>query len=47
MVGGSAEVEHLEAVAFYEMKRAGLGASYLAELEAVMLIVCNSPRTIV
>lgn len=34
-----AETEHLESVAFYETKLAGLGASYLAEFEAVMQTV--------
>ena len=40
----SAESEHLESVAFYETKRAGLGASYLAEFEAAMSVICEFPH---
>ena len=38
------EVEHLETVAYYESKRPGLGATYLAEFERIMGIVCESPH---
>lgn len=40
----SAEAEHLESVAFYETRRAGLGASYLAEFETIMTRVCEYPH---
>ena len=40
----AAEAEHLESIAYYESKRAGLGASYLAEFEITMRIVCKSPH---
>ena len=36
----NAEREHLESVAFYETKQAGLGSSYLADFEGVMAVVC-------
>ena len=39
----AAEAEHLEAVAYYESRQAGLGASYLAEFEAAMRQVCAAP----
>ena len=39
-----AETEHLESVAFYETRRAGLGASYLAEFEKIMAVVCENPQ---
>ena len=39
----AAEVEHLESVAYYESKQAGLGASYLAEFERTMRGVCEAP----
>ena len=39
-----AEAEHLEAVAYYESSRAGLGARYLAEFEVVMSQVCRAPQ---
>ena len=32
----AAEAEHLESVAYFESKRAGLGVSYLAEFERIM-----------
>ncbi len=35
----NAQKEHLEAIAFYETKRAGLGASYLAEFEGAISYV--------
>jgi len=37
-----AEAEHLETVAYYESKRAGLGATYLTEFEATMTAICGS-----
>ena len=40
----AAEAEHLETVAYYESKRPGLGASYLAEFENIMTGVCKSPH---
>lgn len=39
----AAEVEHLETVAYYESKKPGLGAMYLAEFEKIMVSVCESP----
>jgi hypothetical protein len=39
----AAEAEHLESVAFFESKRPGLGASYLAEFERIMRTVCEAP----
>lgn len=38
------EAEHLESVAYYESKRAGLGASYLSEFEETMEQVCEAPH---
>ena len=40
----AAEAEYLEAIAYYESKRAGLGASYLAEFELTMRTVCKAPH---
>ena len=40
----NAETEHLESVAFYETKKAGLGASYLSEFESTMAAVCENPH---
>ena len=40
----NAEKEHLESVAFYETKQAGLGSSYLSEFEGVMAVVCAHPH---
>ena len=39
----AAEAEHLETVAWYESRRAGLGARYLAEFEQVLKQVCANP----
>ena len=39
-----AEAEHLETVAYYETQRAGLGASYLAEFESLLELVCEAPN---
>ena len=40
----AAEAEHLESVAYFESKRAGLGASYLAEFERIMGTACEAPH---
>lgn len=40
----AAEAEHLESVAYYESKQAGLGASYLAEFERTMSEACGAPH---
>lgn len=40
----NAEREHLESVAFYEAKQAGLGFSYLSDFEGVMAVVCAHPH---
>jgi len=40
----SAEAEHLESIAYYESKRPGLGVSYLAEFERMLVHVCESPQ---
>ncbi len=40
----AAEAEHLETIAYYESKRPGLGASYLAGFENMMTDICNSPH---
>lgn len=40
----AAEAEHLEIIAYFESKRPGLGASYLAEFEKIMDRVCKSPQ---
>ena len=31
-----AQAEHLESIAYYETRRAGLGASHLAEFESIL-----------
>lgn len=36
-----AEAEHLETVAYYESKRAGLGATYLTEFESTMTAIVD------
>jgi hypothetical protein len=38
-----AEAEHLESVAYYEERQPGLGASYLAEFESTLELVCEAP----
>ena len=38
-----AEAEHLETVAYYETRQAGLGAFYLAEFESSLQWVCEAP----
>jgi plasmid stabilization system protein ParE len=40
----AAEAEYLESVAYYESKRPGLGAMYLAEFERVMHLICEAPH---
>lgn len=40
----AAEAEHLESVAYFESKRPGLGASYLAEFEKTLARACKSPQ---
>lgn len=39
-----AEAEHLETVAYYETRQPGLGASYLAEFESALDLVCEAPN---
>ena len=39
----AAEAEHLENVGYYELKRAGLGAIYLADSEITMNKICRMP----
>jgi plasmid stabilization system protein ParE len=40
----AAEAEYLESIAYYESKRPGLGAAYLAEFERVMDEICEAPH---
>ena len=40
----AAEAEYLESIAYYESKRPGLGAMYLAEFENIMELVCAKPH---
>ncbi len=40
----AAEAEYLEVIAYFESKRAGLGASYLAEFERTLSTVCEAPH---
>ena len=39
----AAEAEHLEAIAFYESRRAGLGRVYLREFEAALSRIEDGP----
>ena len=39
-----AEAEHLDTIAWYEDRRAGLGAQYLAEFERLLELVCRYPH---
>ena len=39
-----AEAEYLEAIAYYENRRPGLGAVFVAEVEHVLLRVCDAPQ---
>jgi plasmid stabilization system protein ParE len=41
----AAEAEHLESIAFYESRLAGLGASYLGEFEKTMARACQAPQS--
>ena len=40
-----AEAEHLDAIAYYELRRAGLGVCYLVEFERVLERICETPNT--
>ena len=40
----AAEAEHLETVAYYESKKPGLGATYLAEFENILAGICDAPQ---
>lgn len=40
----AAEVEHLDHVAYYESRRAGLGAEYLAEFETLLETIQETPQ---
>lgn len=40
----AAELEYLEAIAFYEFKRPGLGLAYLDEFESAMERIVRSPQ---
>ena len=40
----AAEAEYLESIAYYESKRAGLGASYIVVFEKTVSAVCASPH---
>jgi hypothetical protein len=40
----AAEAEHLDSIAYFESKKAGLGASYLAEFERTMSTICEAPH---
>jgi plasmid stabilization system protein ParE len=40
----AAEAEYLESIAFYESKRPGLGAAYVADLESVLERICEAPH---
>ncbi|MGH6959867.1 MAG: type II toxin-antitoxin system RelE/ParE family toxin [Dongiaceae bacterium] len=37
------EAEYLEAIAYYEKRRASLGASYMAEFEHAVARICQAP----
>jgi len=39
-----AEAEYLEAIAYYETRKPGLGAAFIAEVEHVLARVCETPR---
>lgn len=39
----AAETEHLETVAFYESRQAGLGRKYLREFEAALSRIAEAP----
>jgi len=40
----AAELEHLETVAFYESRRAGLGYNYLSAFEETMRFIVEAPK---
>ena len=40
----AAEAEHLEIVAYYESRQAGLGATYLADFETAITGICRYPK---
>ena len=40
----AAEAEHLEQVAYYESKQTGLGARYLAEVNAALEYIAEAPH---
>jgi toxin ParE1/3/4 len=40
----AAEAEHLASIAYFESKKAGLGASSLAEFERTMGTICEAPH---
>ena len=40
----AAEAEYLESIAYYESKRAGLGAFYIAAFEKTTSAICSSPQ---
>lgn len=40
----AALTEHLDQVAFYESRLAGLGAEYLGEFESTMARICGNPQ---
>ena len=40
----AAEVEHLDHVAYYESRQAGLGQGYLSEFEKVMAAIDEGPH---
>lgn len=41
----AAAAEHLDSIAFYESRLAGLGADYIAEFETTMRRVCAAPNS--
>jgi hypothetical protein len=36
--------EHYDSAAFYQSRVLGLGADYVAEFDAVMTLICRTPR---
>jgi plasmid stabilization system protein ParE len=38
-----AEAEYLEAIAFYETRRPGLGTAFIAEVEHLIARICDAP----
>jgi hypothetical protein len=39
-----AEAEYLEAIAYYETRRPGLGAGFIAEVEHIVARACEAPH---